>query len=120
MKILSLPSLVSLAAALSLAALPACHKPSEPSGPAPTRADAELRALALARPTGKGPVEDAILKLEERLDKSAGENADWWATLAQEWVIKARRSQDPGYYLSADAAAQLALQEEPNHRLASA
>jgi len=115
---------ILLAAALSLAALPACHKPSEPSAQAPAtagaRADADLRALALAKPAGTTPLDEAIRKQVARLEKADDAPADWWVTLASEWIVKARQSQDPGFYLSADAAAQLALEAEPGQQMAAA
>src|SRR4051812_50109615 len=100
MKTLSLPTLVSLTAALSLAALPACHKPSEPSQPSAadtTRADAELRALAMTRPAGTGPVDDAIRKLEERLEKNGGD-ADRGGSPGEGGGLQARRTPGPGDY----------------------
>jgi tetratricopeptide (TPR) repeat protein len=107
-------TLLSLSLSLSLAA---CHKPSE--APPPTSPDADLRALALTKPAGTTAVDEAIRKQVGRLEKEDGP-ADWWASLAQSWIVKARRSQDPGFYLSADAAAQLALKEDPRHTLAAA
>jgi len=109
-----------LAAALSLAA---CHPSSEPAAQAPAtaeaRADADLRALAMAKPTGTSSLDEAIRKQEAKLEKGDGEGLpEWWAMLSQAWILKARRSQDPGYYLSADAAAQMALKMDPRNPMA--
>jgi tetratricopeptide (TPR) repeat protein len=43
---------------------------------------------------------------------------DAWIVLGREWVRKARRSADPGFYLNADACATIALGLEPDSNLA--
>lgn len=81
----------------------------------PGRADlTEARALALAPPGGGETVDQDLLRIQERLRQ--GPLADDWALLGLTWVRKARGTGDPGFYLSADAAATLALTLEPGHR----
>jgi tetratricopeptide (TPR) repeat protein len=88
-----------------------CRSRSE----ATPRADlAEARALALAAPGGDGAIDREIRAVQERLRHAP--LADDWVVVGQNWIQKARRSGDPGLYLSAGAAATLALQREPGHR----
>jgi len=123
LKLNRLSTLSLLAAALALLALPGC-KPSAPAGAstststsaAAPQGDAELKALAFTHAEGKDAIDTTIRGLKARLELE--NNADAWAVLAQQWILKARHTQDPGYYLSADAAAQLALKADPGHALA--
>lgn len=55
--------------------------------------------------------------LQHRLEKLS-QKADLWVQLGRAWVKKARQSADPGYYLSANACAEIALQIEPQHKIA--
>lgn len=81
--------------------------------PAPDRA----HTLALARATGGHPVDKEIDLLQRRLE-NLPRKADLWVQLGRAWVKKARQATDPGYYLSADACAEIALEIEPDHKLA--
>ncbi len=77
------------------------------------------KQLALAKPAGERhePV-DALI---DTLQKSAQRNptkVDYWDALGRAWVRKARESADPGYYLNANACAEIALQIDEADRSA--
>jgi tetratricopeptide (TPR) repeat protein len=120
-----------------LAVLPllvlACHPkstPAEKSDPAPA-------AVAAGRDRAADP--DAALPVEMRLglQKLPGEAGadgavteaqanvrpqltkdDLWVTLGRAWVRKARESNDPGFYLNAEACASVVLARNPDNSLA--
>jgi tetratricopeptide (TPR) repeat protein len=74
------------------------------------------RALALAKPGASTPIDKEI----EALQKQANtlNKTDVWVSLGRAWVRKARESADPGYYLHANACAEVAFEVEPENRLA--
>lgn len=76
---------------------------------------ATARALALASPEGSSPA-DADITRYQQVVKHAPEKADAWILLGRTWVRKAREAADPGYYLSANACADLVLDMEPDNR----
>jgi tetratricopeptide (TPR) repeat protein len=114
-------------ALLLFPAIVACSAPSAGAGTeaaagtatAAAQPPAQDRAhtLALAKATGGDPVDREIDMLQRRLDKTPGK-ADSWVQLGRAWVKKARQATDPGYYLSASACADIALEIEPDHKLA--
>lgn len=73
------------------------------------------RALALAVPAG-----DLDLERAAAAAKAAPALADRWVVLGQLWVRKARASNDPGQYLSAEGAAKVALSLQPGYSAALA
>jgi tetratricopeptide (TPR) repeat protein len=81
-----------------------CHRPPSDS----------RRALALAPSRGSNAVDRDLAAARTRAEKE--ETPEAWVRLAQSWVRKARVTADPGFMLSADAAAQLALAQSPRFR----
>lgn len=102
-------------------------KPEPATQPAPAAAaaaagnsDASLsknQRLALASLTGTNLADRQVTELQ----KSARGNPtkdDVWIVLGRSWVRKARESADPGFYLNADACAEVVLERSPGDRLA--
>lgn len=124
---------VTLLSALSFAALAGCsEKPTPKPEPASATAAAPAPAapvvdpdanlsknekLALAKITGKNAVDKTIGEAQSavRSNKNKDEN---WVMLGRAWVRKARESADPGFYLNADACAEVVLERTPDSRLA--
>lgn len=78
---------------------------------------ATARALAMAKPSSDTSADRDI----ERYQKTAQgnpEKIDAWIILGRTWVRKAREAADPGYYLNANACADLVLDMEPQNRMA--
>ncbi|MFO0758581.1 MAG: tetratricopeptide repeat protein [Byssovorax sp.] len=75
------------------------------------------RALCLARAEGPAPVDQEIRAYQQSIARMP-QKTDFWIVLGQRWVRKARETTDPGYYLNASACADVALELEPNYRLA--
>lgn len=115
--------------ALAAAAFaPACKDSDPPpaassTSPAPQAsktADTPLgraRSLALAKPGGSTPIDREIELLQKRAEKLS-KATDAWILLGRAWVRKARESTDPGFYLNANACADIALSLEEGDRLA--
>src|SRR5262249_10119091 len=78
---------------------------------------APLRALALVEPNGNATVDHDIVAYEQALAKTP-DHVELWALLGRAWVRKARATVDPGYYASAGACADVALELEPHSALA--
>ena len=107
--------------------LAACSAPNNHPGPeaaavtAATQPEAPARdrahTLALAKPTGGDPVDREIDLLQRRVEKLE-RKPEIWVQLGRAWVKKARQATDPGYYLSANACAEIALQIDPDNKLA--
>jgi tetratricopeptide (TPR) repeat protein len=97
-----------------------------PAGPAPStsveapssNAPASVpMALAMADPGGTTPVDTEVKHAQSwvlRMPRST----DKLVLLGRAWVKKARHSADPGYYLHAKAAADLAFEIDPESSLA--
>ena len=83
--------------------------------PAPTTSTREL--LATADPKGDTAV-DQELRARIATAKAQPRKLDAWILVGRSWVQKARNTGDPGYYLNADAAAEVALELEPQSPLA--
>ena len=129
---------VALVAALSISAAAGCSdRSSAKVDPAPARAGAG--AAAPASPAAPAVDPDASLPANQRLalaasggatqsDKSVADaqkvvrenraKDDLWILLGRAWVKKARESADPGFYLNADACAQVVLERSPDQKLA--
>ena len=78
------------------------------------RASSDSRALALTIPKQSNAVDREILTLQ-RLAISQPGRVDIWLLLGQAWVRKARETADPGYYLSANACAEVLLNLSPGN-----
>jgi len=90
------------------------------AAPAPAAAgdrQSTARALALAKPGNDSPA-DRDLERYQKGAQLAPERVDGWIMLGRTWVRKARESADPGYYLNANACADIVLDIEPDNRLA--
>ena len=74
------------------------------------------QALALAKPAGSSPIDQQITQRQGIIQKAPA--AADWVTMGQLWVREARETGDPGYYLNANACADLALHKAPDDRLA--
>jgi tetratricopeptide (TPR) repeat protein len=85
---------------------------SEKAPTAPAVVDPKL--LALADVSGRTPAELRVRELTQALRR----RMDWddgWLLLGRAWVRRAREAADPGYYLHADACAQVLLARSPAH-----
>ena len=106
------------AIALFIALLAGCQREAVTvnRGPAASEAtaarDAPSRALAMQPPHGSAPVDGLIANLERATEKNPGKGA-LWVLLGRSWVKKARETTDPGFYLNARAAADVALDIDP-------
>src|SRR5262245_25194019 len=120
--------IVRLVGATCLALVAACtdRTPVPPAGAAaPSASQAQaateqrpigVRALALAKPTTNARIDrdiEALQKQATTLNKT-----DAWISLGRAWIRKARESADPGFYLHADACADVVFELEPENRLA--
>jgi tetratricopeptide (TPR) repeat protein len=107
-------SLCSLALACLLTAAPAGCRDRQLAetdrDPAQTR-----RTLALAPSEGEGAVDRDLATAREGA-RAAGAPAQSWVRLAKAWVRKGRTTTDPGFLLSAEAAADEALSLAPGFR----
>jgi tetratricopeptide (TPR) repeat protein len=81
--------------------------------------ESNARALALAKPGGSARVDLEIEQLEKAIDKKP-DARDALILLGRRWVWKARESADPGFYLNANACADVALELDPGSREAMA
>jgi tetratricopeptide (TPR) repeat protein len=77
---------------------------------------ADPRSLALADPGGDSAADREIRALARSAEQS--QRVDAWVLLGRAWVRKARESVDPGFYLNANAAADVALGLDPGDRAA--
>jgi tetratricopeptide (TPR) repeat protein len=83
----------------------------------PPRVDPTPRALALQHLDTDGPVERQIEMLQRSAERSPNK-AEFWVLLGRAWVRKAREASDPGFYVNANACADVALQVSPDDPLA--
>lgn len=92
--------------------------PASPAAPAPSGvaalATTDSRLLALAAPKQSKAVDRELIKLQQIARAQPG-RAEVWMLLGQAWVRKARESADPGYYLSANASAEVLLSVSPGN-----
>jgi tetratricopeptide (TPR) repeat protein len=120
---------LSLALVLTTSLLGACNKPSpapassvpektEAKAPAAQAAKADTnRALAMSKVAGASVVDQLIANLQRSADKNPAK-VDYWILLGRAWVRKARESSDPGFYVNANACAEVALEVSPDDKLA--
>ncbi len=121
------PRLLWSLSLLSSSLLAACSAPTNlpgaeaaavtPTTQAESPARDRAHTLALSKPTGGDPVDREIDLLQRRAEKLE-QKPEIWVQLGRAWVKKARQSTDPGYYLSASACAEIALQIDPDNKLA--
>jgi tetratricopeptide (TPR) repeat protein len=119
---LSFLSAALLASAVSLCA---CKQqpppaPAEAAQPAPSTKEQRIEAskkLALADSRGATKLDQIILAQRRAVEKNP-RKLDQWITLGRSWIEKARATSDPGFYLHADACADVVLATEPTNKLA--
>jgi tetratricopeptide (TPR) repeat protein len=98
-------------------------EPAAQAAPAPAPAadpDASLPAnqrLALASLTGTNLADKSVTELQKNVRSNPAKD-DVWVMLGRAWVRKARESADPGFYLNADACADVVLTRNADDRLA--
>jgi len=124
----------TLLAALAATVFSGCSEPrgSAKADPAPgvaaapakpgaaTDPDASLPAnqrLALARTTGTTLADKSVAEAQKNVRDNRAKD-DGWVILGRAWLRKARESADPGFYLNADACAEVVLERSPDQRLA--
>ncbi len=120
---------LSLALALTTSLFAAaCTKPSPApaataSAPekvkvtAPEPKLATSRALAMSKVPGDAGVDRVISDLQRSSARNPAK-VDYWILLGRAWVRKARESSDPGFYVNANACAEVALEVSPDDKLA--
>lgn len=82
--------------------------------------DASLPAnqrLALATTTGTTGADKSVAEAQKVVRDNRAKD-DAWIVLGRAWVRKARESADPGFYLNADACAEVVLERSPDDKLA--
>lgn len=93
---------------------------ASPSAKPVSSADAQVakwKVLALADSHGNVQLDQRILGLRGVAEKNP-KKPEAWVKLGEAWVQKARVTADPGFYLHADACADIALSMEPKDKLA--
>jgi tetratricopeptide (TPR) repeat protein len=101
----------------------ACHDEghrgkTEPAAVGPPDSDlAAVGGLALAPSLGTAAVDVQIGHLQ-RAAARRRDNGELWGALGRAWVRKARETADPGFYLNAKAAADVALGIDPADSMA--
>ena len=124
---------VTLLAALAVSVVAGCSEPTRAAtaDPAPgpaapvavagaTDPDARLPAnqrLALAKVSGTTLADKSVTEAQKAVRDNRAKD-DAWVVLGRAWVRKARESADPGFYLNADACAEVVLERSPDQRLA--
>jgi tetratricopeptide (TPR) repeat protein len=108
-----------------LTLLPGCRdKSPSKSTPSPNALSkqepiARQKALALADSRGSSELDQTLLLLRRAAEKNP-RKVDLWVNLGRTWITKARVASDPGFYLHADAACDVALSIEPDQKQALA
>jgi tetratricopeptide (TPR) repeat protein len=80
--------------------------------PSPALPSDATTVLALASTHGDGET-DRLISHDEAVATKLRSKPESWTLLGGAWVRKARESSDPGYYLNANACADLALRASP-------
>jgi tetratricopeptide (TPR) repeat protein len=118
----------TIAAVFALAAA-ACHDKSAPK-PEPTavvapaanrdQGDTDLapNARLALQPVDGTSGADKEIENAQAIVRQLMTKDDSWVILGRAWVRKARESNDPGFYLNADACAGVVLDRNPDHALA--
>ena len=94
---------------------PASSKPAaevQKEGPSPGEPSDTTAVLALASTHDDGETDRSIAH-DEAIATKLPSKPESWTLLGSAWVRKARESSDPGYYLNANACADLALRASP-------
>ncbi len=104
---------LALGASFARERQPTLERPLAPSS-ASANGRAAARALALAAPGQTAPVDLEIVKLQ-RVAGATSNQEDAWLLLGRAWVRKARETADAGYYLNANACAELLLELSPGN-----
>jgi tetratricopeptide (TPR) repeat protein len=115
---------LALVALLSLASA-ACSEPKTNDHPSSVRATAadpdatrtSEERLALAPVRGAGAADIAVASAQRAVRQNVQKD-DAWIVLGRAWVRKARESNDPGFYLNADACAAVVLARNADDKLA--
>jgi len=107
---------------LALGAMSACHRggatKADPQATASAVPKIEAaKALALASSQGGSRINNLIIQAQGQAKLNPGK-IDPWIILGRLWVRKARETTDPGFYLNANACADVALEIVPDDRLA--
>ena len=94
--------------------LVACHHDEAPKTNETVSAAVsnDSKSMALA-PTHENAAVDHQIAAAQSAAKKNPQKVDLWITLGRAWVRKAREVEDPGYYLHADACAEVALAISP-------
>jgi tetratricopeptide (TPR) repeat protein len=96
--------------------LAGCHGDAGTMKRGPTAAteaySATARRLALQPPLGSAPVDALIAGLQRAASRNPAKG-ELWEVLGRSWIRKARETTDPGFYLNAKAAADVALDIDP-------
>jgi tetratricopeptide (TPR) repeat protein len=87
------------------------------NSPVQTEPASGPKRLALATVSGSSAASDLIVRAEDAARKNP-EKVDLWVVLGRGWVRKARETNDPGFYLNADACADIALDLAPDDKMA--
>jgi tetratricopeptide (TPR) repeat protein len=104
--------LLSLVVSTAGCGAQASPSPAPVAMPAP--ASTAARTLALTTVEGDAASARAVRAVQARL-AALPDKSDLWIELGRAWIRQARTSADPGYYLHADAAAEVALEASPGH-----
>ena len=100
------------AAVATVQAAPAPGPAADPDASLPKN-----QRLALAKSTGTTGADKAVTEMQKVVRENRAKD-DVWIMLGRAWVRKARESADPGFYLNADACAEIVLERDPSQRLA--
>jgi tetratricopeptide (TPR) repeat protein len=117
---ISAPALVGCSDKSPKAEPAAATAPAAPAGGTAVEADASLPAnqrLALAPSNGTTNADKGVTDAQKIVRENRAKD-DLWILLGRAWVRKARESADPGFYLNADACAQVVLERSPDQKLA--
>jgi tetratricopeptide (TPR) repeat protein len=107
-----------LATTLLVAALAGCKSRSPTSAALVENAPpSQTERLALAATKENAPVDRRLADLS-KVARVEPRKLETWILLGRAWVWKARESSDPGYYLNANACADVALGLSPGNALA--
>jgi tetratricopeptide (TPR) repeat protein len=112
--------LVLASSLLACSEKPKREEVTAPKTAAAVDSDANLspqQKLALAKVTGQGGADLEVTAAQKSVRENMQKD-DLWITLGRAWIRKARESNDPGFYLNADACASVVLEREPGNALA--
>lgn len=97
-------------------------EPAAQGAPAVAIADPDAslppnQRLGLAKLSGTNLADKAITQAQTAVRANPSKD-DTWVLLGRAWVRKARESADPGFYLNADACANVVLERDQDDKLA--